>query len=56
MLVALAVATAWPRASRWAVAWAVCSVAMLEVAGLHVPTDIAGGLLIAGAVVLAVRY
>jgi len=28
---------------------------MLEVAGLHVPTDIAGGLLIAGAIVLALR-
>jgi len=55
VLVAVAVAAAWPRAGRWAAAWAVCSVAMLEVAGLHVPTDIAGGLLIAGALVLAVR-
>ncbi len=55
VLVAVAVASAWPRAGRWAAAWAVCSVAMLEIAGLHVPTDIAGGLLIAGAFVLAAR-
>jgi membrane-associated phospholipid phosphatase len=53
VLVAAAVAAAWPRAGRWAAAWAVCSVAMLEVGGLHVPTDIAGGLLIAGALVVA---
>lgn len=56
VLVAVAVAAAWPRAGRWAAAWAVCSVAMIEVAGLHVPTDIAGGLLIAGALVLAARF
>ena len=55
VLIAVAIAAAWPRAGRWAAAWAVCSVAMLEVAGLHVPTDIAGGLLIAGAIVLALR-
>ncbi len=55
VLVAVAIAAAWPRAGRWAATWAVCSVAMLEVAGLHVPTDIAGGLLIAGALVFAMR-
>lgn len=47
VLVAATVAAAWPRARGWAAAWAVCSVAMIELAGLHVPSDIAGGLLLA---------
>jgi membrane-associated phospholipid phosphatase len=55
VFVAAAVAAAWPRAARWAVAWAACSLAMLELAGLHVPSDIAGGLLLAGALALAAR-
>jgi membrane-associated phospholipid phosphatase len=53
VLVVAAVAWAWPRARRWAAAWAACSLAALELAGLHVPSDIAGGLLLAGALVLA---
>jgi membrane-associated phospholipid phosphatase len=55
VLVAAAVAYAFPRARLAAWLWALCSVAMLEVAGLHVPSDIAGGLLLAGSLVLAAR-
>jgi membrane-associated phospholipid phosphatase len=54
VLVAAAVAWAWPRARGVAAVWAVCTLVALEVAGLHVPTDIAGGLLLAGALVLAI--
>ncbi|MGH2935138.1 MAG: phosphatase PAP2 family protein [Gaiellaceae bacterium] len=54
VLVATAVGSAWPRRRGVAVVWAVCALVALEVAGLHVPTDIAGGLLLAGALVLAI--
>lgn len=46
-LVAMAVSCAWPRAWRWAVLWAVSSTVMLELGAQHVPSDIAGGLLLA---------
>jgi len=49
VLLAYAVALAWPRLRTWAAAWAACSVAMAELGGLHVPSDVAGGLLLAGA-------
>ena len=49
VLVAATVATAWPRALVPAVVWAFCSVVMIEIGALHVPSDIAGGLLLAGA-------
>ncbi|MHB8469702.1 MAG: phosphatase PAP2 family protein [Gaiellaceae bacterium] len=52
VLLAALVAAAWPRARAYAVAWAAASTALLELAGFHVPTDIAGGLLVA-AVLLA---
>ncbi|HXR11060.1 MAG TPA: phosphatase PAP2 family protein [Gaiellaceae bacterium] len=55
VLVATAVGWAWPRAARWAALWAACSVAMLELGGAHVPSDIVGGLLLAGPLVLAAR-
>ena len=48
-LVALAVAGAWPRAWRWAVVWAAATAVMLELGAQHVPSDIAGGLLLAAA-------
>ena len=51
ILVALAVAWAWPRLEWWAVAWAAASIALLLLAGQHVPSDIAGGLLVGGALV-----
>ena len=53
VFVAAAVAWAWPRARRVAALWAVGTLVALEAAGLHVPTDIAGGLLLGGALVLA---
>jgi membrane-associated phospholipid phosphatase len=49
ILIAAAVATAWPRATRPIVIWALCSLAMIEIGALHVPSDIAGGLLLTGA-------
>jgi membrane-associated phospholipid phosphatase len=48
VLVAAAVAAAWPRVAVPAVMWACCSVAMIEIGALHVPSDIVGGLLLAG--------
>jgi membrane-associated phospholipid phosphatase len=48
-IVAMAVASAWPRAWRWAVLWAASSTVMLELGAQHVPSDIAGGLLLAAA-------
>ena len=47
-LVAVVFAAAWPRARTALVAWLVASVVLLELAGFHTPTDIAGGLLLAG--------
>jgi membrane-associated phospholipid phosphatase len=47
MVVAAAVWVAWPRLRPLAVAWAVASVALLELDGWHVPSDLAGGLLLA---------
>jgi len=47
VLVAMAVSCAWPRAWRWAVLWAASSTVMLELGAQHVPSDVAGGLLLA---------
>jgi membrane-associated phospholipid phosphatase len=48
VLVAVAVAWAWPRLRLVAAAWAVSSIILIELGGQHVPSDIAGGLLLAG--------
>lgn len=53
VLVAFGVALAWPSLRLPAAAWAACAVAMLEVGGFHVPSDIAGGLLLATALLAA---
>lgn len=46
-LLAAIVAAAWPRL-RWPLAaWLVAAVLLLELAGAHTPTDLAGGLLLA---------
>jgi membrane-associated phospholipid phosphatase len=51
-----AAATVRPWARLWLAAWAAAVVVLLEVDGLHVPSDLAGGLLLAGlGVVLARR-
>lgn len=54
LLVATAAAVR-PAAIRWLAAWATAAVVLLEVDGLHVPSDIAGGLLLAGLVVVFAR-
>ena len=46
-IVAAALAAAWPRAKAPLVVWLVASAVLLEIAGFHTPTDIAGGLLLA---------
>jgi len=47
VLLAATVIAAWPAARVWAIAWAAAAVALTELAGLHTPTDIAGGLILA---------
>ena len=48
-LVAGALATAWPRLRLPLAIWLAAVVILLEVAGFHTPTDLAGGLLLATA-------
>jgi membrane-associated phospholipid phosphatase len=50
-IVAAAVAAAWPRLRAVLAAWLVAVAVLLELAGFHTPTDIAGGLLLATAAV-----
>ena len=40
-------AALWPVLRLWAAAWAVASVVLLQLAGWHTPTDVAGGLVLA---------
>jgi len=47
VLLAATVTAVWPTARRWVAAWAAASLVLLELDGFHVPTDIAGGLLLA---------
>jgi membrane-associated phospholipid phosphatase len=49
-IVAGALATAWPRLRIPLVIWLAGAVVLLELAGLHTPTDLVGGLLLATAV------
>lgn len=49
-LVAAALAAAWPRLGALLAAWLAAVVVLLELAGFHTPTDLAGGLLLAAAV------
>lgn len=55
VLVACAVAGVWRRARRPAVVWVVASVVLLQLAGWHTPTDLAGGLLLGGLALLGAR-
>jgi membrane-associated phospholipid phosphatase len=50
VIVAAMVTALWPRARSLAIAWVVYITAVLELGGLHVPSDIAGGLLVGGAI------
>jgi membrane-associated phospholipid phosphatase len=47
VFIAMLAASIWPRATWWVAAWAAAVLVLLEVDGFHVPTDIAGGLLLA---------
>jgi membrane-associated phospholipid phosphatase len=55
VLLTALIATVWPRAARWAAAGAAAVLVFLEIDGFHVPTDIAGGVLVATLLVLAVH-
>jgi hypothetical protein len=55
VIVAAAVGWRWPRARPVALAWAVASLVLIQVAGWHTPTDIAGGLLLAALALLGAR-
>jgi membrane-associated phospholipid phosphatase len=46
VIIAGAVAYVWPRYRWWAAAWAVASVALLQLAGWHTPSDLAGGVIL----------
>jgi membrane-associated phospholipid phosphatase len=48
-LVAAALAAAWPRLRIPLALWLAAAVVLLELAGFHTPTDLAGGLLLATA-------
>jgi membrane-associated phospholipid phosphatase len=52
LLVAAAVARAFPRFARWAWAWAASVWILLVAQGWHVPTDVAAGLLLGSALAL----
>jgi len=55
VLLASVAAAVRPAASRRAAAWAAATLVLLEVDGLHVPSDIAGGLLLAALLVSLAR-
>jgi membrane-associated phospholipid phosphatase len=55
VLLAGVVAAAWPRLRFPAAIWAACTIVLLEIGGLHVPSDLVGGLLLAIALVLVAR-
>jgi membrane-associated phospholipid phosphatase len=51
----LVAAAVWPLARRVAAAWVIASLALLLLAGWHTPTDLAGGVLLAGLALLGAR-
>jgi membrane-associated phospholipid phosphatase len=55
VIVAAAVAWRWPRARAVALAWAIASLVLIQLAGWHTPTDIAGGVLLAALALLGAR-
>jgi membrane-associated phospholipid phosphatase len=55
VLLAAIVTALWPAARRWVFLWAAATLALLEADGFHVPSDIAGGLLLAVLLILLVR-
>jgi membrane-associated phospholipid phosphatase len=55
VIVAGAIAWRWPRARYLAVAWALASIVLLQLAGWHTPTDVAGGVLLGVLALLGAR-
>jgi len=55
VIVAAAVGWRWPRARPIAIAWAIASLVLIQLAGWHTPTDIAGGVLLASLALLGRR-
>lgn len=55
IIVAGAIATAFPAARLWVAAWAAASLALLEADAWHTPSDIAGGVLLSALLVAAAR-
>ena len=55
VIVAAAVGWSWPRARFIAVGWAIASIVLIQLAGWHTPTDIAGGVLLAALALLGAR-
>jgi membrane-associated phospholipid phosphatase len=55
VIVAGAIASTRPHAGRVAAAWAIASIVLLLLAGWHTPTDLAGGVLLAGLALLGAR-
>jgi membrane-associated phospholipid phosphatase len=53
VIVATMIVSLWPRVRPFAIAWVLYVTAVLELGGLHVPSDIAGGYLIGGALAVA---
>jgi membrane-associated phospholipid phosphatase len=50
-----AAAALWPQARWWLAAWVTAAIVLLEADGMHTPSDIAGGLLLAGLLIAIVR-
>jgi membrane-associated phospholipid phosphatase len=55
VIVAAAVGWRWPRTRLVAIAWATASLVLIQLAGWHTPTDIAGGVLLAALALLGAR-
>jgi hypothetical protein len=55
LLVAAALALLWPAATRWLIAWFVFVGPFLVLSSSHTPSDVLGGLLVAGALLAAAR-
>jgi membrane-associated phospholipid phosphatase len=55
LILAAVLATLWPRLRFLLAAWVVAVVVTLELDGIHTPSDIAGGLLLGVALILAVH-
>jgi PAP2 superfamily len=55
VIVAAAVAGRWPRVRLISVAWVIVTLVLLQLAGWHTPTDIAGGVLLGALALLGAR-